>query len=1118
MARVWMDQGGTFTDVVRVSDDGVMRIEKVLSQTACLTELADGAADVRRGTTAATNALLEGTTPPVLLITNAGFEDLPWIGDGRRPSLFERNIQRAKPLCDAVLGVGGRVGADGRLVAPLDVDEAALRTHREAGITAVAVVFIHSPLNPNAERRVGELCEAIGFESISLGHQVAPSRGFLARLQTTLADAALSPLLPRAPGLYIRSDGGLSTAEEWTGAQSILSGPAGGVVGTAAIAKAAGLDMAFGLDMGGTSTDVCRVAGGVTRRDHIDIAGMRLRVPSLSLETVASGGGSILSLPDGVMAVGPTSAGALPGPAAYGRGGPATLTDAEAVLGRLPEFPHVCGPDRDSPLDVDAAAAAIHDLQTGLALEDAAQGFKAVAAETAARAVRSMAASLGVDAAQHGLVAFGGAGPGHACAIAEALGIKTVIIPRLAGVFSAVGIGRSSRRAEQVVIVHTSIRDALDQALRALPFDGEVTARIAARHRGTSHVLEIDLVDGSAADDTALSPDQRAAFDAAHAARFGFARPDQPVEALEVRVSVEAQPPDVPWASASPSRPEATTRAWFGTWRSVPLLDMTRADGLQGPAILTGGGCTVTVDPGWRVTVDEGFIRLDFEGTSAPSLGTGFHPIHTAIFASRVMAIAEQMGERLARLSRSVSIRERHDFSCAIFDADGQLVANAPHVPIHLGAMGETVADLIDQQGEALQSGTTWASNDPYAGGSHLPDITVVRPIFRGGTRVAFVACRGHHVDVGGLSPGSMPPHSTHIDHEGLRLRNHRLADASGFHCPELPGCRQPDELRADLLAQVAAVAMGESAMTALMREIGLPTMHAQMAHLMGAASRAVARALQRRGGSHRASEVLDDGTVIAVEIAIEGDRGHVHLNAPAHSGNLNTPRAVANAAVLYVLRSLVDEPHQLLNAGSLRPVQIQVNAGGLFDPRHPAAVVGGNVESSQRLVDALLVALGAQAASQGTMNNLTVGTRTGVWYETIPGGGGAGPDFPGADAVQLHMTNTRATDVEVLETRFPVRLERMAIRRGSGGDGAQPGGCGLVKEWVFLDHAEVSLLAERRAAGAPGASGGRPGLPGVDQINTGAGWEPMPTLWRASAGDRLRILTPGGGGFGQTD
>jgi len=1113
-----MDQGGTFTDVVRVSDDGRVQIQKVLTQTACLTKLADGAQDVRRGTTTATNALLERTTPPVLLITNTGFEDLPWIGDGRRPALFERNIQRAEPLCTAVMGVEGRVGADGHIVAPLDVDEEALRRHREAGITAVAVVFIHGPLNPSAEHRVGAMCEAAGFETISLGHRVAPSRGFLTRLQTTLADAALSPLLPRAPGLYMRSDGGLSTADEWTGAQSILSGPAGGVVATAAIAETAGLEMAFGLDMGGTSTDVCRVAEGVTRRDHIDIAGMRLRVPSLSLETVAAGGGSVLSVPDGVMAVGPTSAGALPGPAAYGRGGPATLTDAEVVLGRLPRFPQVCGPNRDAPLDPIASANAIQSLNTGLSLENAAQGFKDVAAETAARAVRAMAASLGVDTAQHGLVAFGGAGPGHACAIAEALGITTVIIPRLAGVFSAVGIGRSSRRTERVAIIHTSVRDALQQAQKALPFEGKITARVAARHVGTSHVLEINLTPEEATQNTCLSPEQRREFDAAHTARFGFARPDQDVEALEVRISVDAPPPEVPWSSVDCHDEDDTTRAWFGEWISVPLMNMANADGVCGPAILTGGGCTVTVDPGWVVSTNDGFIRLDFKGASRPGLSTTFHPIHTAIFASRVMAIAEQMGERLARLARSVSIRERQDFSCAVFDADGQLVANAPHVPVHLGAMGETVADLIAREDEDLRPGTTWASNDPYAGGSHLPDITVVRPVFHGQVRVAFVACRGHHVDVGGLSPGSMPPHSTSIEDEGLRLRNHALADEHGFHCPDLPGCRQPDELRADLLAQVAAVAMGEHAIHGLIQEIGHSAMQAQMAHLMGAASRAVARALQRRGGTHRASEVLDDGTTLSVELQIEGDRGVVHLSAPPHAGNLNTPRAVAQAAVLYVLRSLVDEPHQLLNAGSLRPMRLRMNPGGLFDPQPPAAVVGGNVETSQRLVDALLFALGAQAGSQGTMNNLTVGTRTGVWYETIPGGGGAGPDFPGADAVQLHMTNTRSTDIEVLETRFPVRLERMEIRRGSGGVGAHRGGCGLTKEWLFLDHAEVSLLAERRAAGAPGANGGRPGLPGVDQINTGAGWEPMPTQWRASAGDRLRILTPGGGGFGQTD
>jgi len=1112
-----MDQGGTFTDVVRVTDDGHLKIEKVLTDNADLTALAEGASQIRRGTTVATNALLERTCPPVLLITNAGFGDIPWLSDGRRPHLFSLNIQRPEPLCTAVMEVGGRIDADGHVVAPLSIDLDALRAHRESGISAVAVVLIHGPLHPATENQAAERCAEAGFTTISVGHKVAPSRGFLSRLQTTLADAALSPLLPRTPGLYMRSDGGLSTAEEWSGAQAILSGPAGGVVATAAIAKAAGVNAAFGLDMGGTSTDVCRFEHTIERADHLEISGLKLRVPCMAIETIAAGGGSVLACNDGVMTVGPRSAGSKPGPASYGRQGPATLTDAEAVLGRLPDFPHVCGPHNDQSLDLDAARTAIDGLSTGLSTEEAAQGFKMVAAETAARAVRSLAAARGVDPSEHALIAFGGAGPGHACAIARALGIQTVIVPHNAGVLSAVGIGLSSRRAERVAPIHGSISNAVQKVKQDPPFDGSLHLRLACRHTGTDHNLEIDIDPNSEPVDE-LTDEMRAAFHAGHQERFGFSRPELEIEAVEVRLAIEEPSQTLNWTVPPATSNPRQTRAWFSEWTDVPWLEMHHADGIVGPAILNGPGCTVTVDRGWRVSVEPSHITLTDTGESPAKVGTSFHPIHTAIFATRAMAIAEQMGERLGRLARSISIRERKDFSCAIFDTEGQLVANAPHVPVHLGAMGETVRDLIVRRSEQLQPGTTWASNDPYAGGSHLPDITVMRPVYRAGERVAFVACRGHHVDVGGITPGSMPPNSTHIEEEGLRLRCIQIANADGFHCPPMHGCRQPDELRADLLAQVAAVSMGEGAVQRLIDAISLPSFRAQMTHLMAGAARAVARVLQTRNGEHQGKETLDDGTELSVSLTIDGDRGAVLLDGPAHPGNLNAPTAVAKAALLYVLRCLVNEPNQLLNAGSLHPVTLSLNPGGIFDPQEPAAVAGGNVETSQRLVDALLTALGAQAASQGTMNNLTVGTRSGVWYETIPGGSGAGPNFEGAHGVQVHMTNTRSTDVEELERRFAVRLIRMERREGSGGPGAHTGGDGIIKEWLFLDHAEVSLLAERRAAGAPGANGGRPGLPGVDEINTGAGWEPMPKRWTASHGDRLRILTPGGGGFGSTD
>ena len=1110
--HIWMDQGGTFTDVVRIDEHGQLEIEKVLSDQASLDDLGRSAGEVRRGTTVATNALLERTGRPVLLVTNAGFGDMIEIGDQRRPDLFSLAITRAESLATAVLEVQGRIAATGRVRTAASIDEAKLQSHKREGIDSVAIVLIHGPLHPGTELMLEKICRRVGFGHVSVGHRVAPSRGYMTRLMTTLADAALTPLLPTAPGLYMRSDGGLSQAGEWSGANAVLSGPAGGVVATAAIAKAANVGAAFGLDMGGTSTDVCRVDGGLERANHLDIGGMRLHVPSLQIETVAAGGGSLLAKMDGILTVGPSSAGAHPGPAAYGRGGPATLTDAEVVLGRLPKFPHVCGPNGDAPLDVEAARQAIEQTHPAMGTEETAAGFKRVAAEAAAKAVRTLAASRGVDPANHALVAFGGAGPGHGCAIAEALGIQTVVVPKMAGVFSAVGIGLANRREEVVVPVETSIRDAIEKSMSLQPFDGTTNIRIVCRHRGTQHTLSVDIENPQS---DALSPAQIAKFHAKHESRFGFSRPGLEVEAVEVRLVVEnhQDAPTVHFSAIDP--PPTTTHAWFGEWMEVPLLGLNDADNVVGPAILYGGGTTVVVDIGWRVRVARDWVRLDHVGEEKPKTTTAFHPVQTAIFATRIMATAEQMGERLARLARSISIRERKDFSCAVFDANGRLVANAPHVPVHLGAMGETVRDLLARREPLLKPGQTWVSNDPYAGGSHLPDITVMRPIYRAGERVAVVACRGHHVDVGGIAPGSMPASSTHIDEEGFRIRAILIADQHGFHAPPLPGCRQPDEVRADLMAQTAACADGAAQLQTLIDEMGLPAFSAQLRHLIGTAARSVARVLQNMNGIHQAKEVLDDGTEIRVHFAIEGDRGSLRIDADAHKGNLNAPPAVAKAALLYVLRTLVDEPLPLLNEGSLGPVQIQINAGGLFDPREPAAVAGGNVESSQRLVDALLRALGAQAASQGTMNNLTIGTRNGAWYETIGGGSGAGPGFHGTAGVQVHMTNTQATDVEELEHRFPILLDSWSRRPGSGGAGRWTGGDGVVKCWTFLDHAEVSLLAERRAAGAPGADGGRPGFPGLDEIDAGSGWEPMPKRWTAKAGDRLRIQTPGGGGFG---
>ena len=1110
--RVWIDQGGTFTDVLRVQEDGRLHLDKVLSDAADLERQSAGA-ELRAGTTVATNALLERQGAPTLLITTQGFGDLPRLGDQTRPRLFDLHPRRPPPLCAGVLEVPGRIDAQGRLLASHTLDLDALARWVALGVRSAAVVLVGGPLCPDEERRLGALARQAGMTHVSLGHEVAPSRGFLARLQTTLADATLTPLLPRAPGRYLRSDGGLSTHEAFRGADAVLSGPSGGVIATAALATRAGLGPCFGLDMGGTSTDVCRVDGPPERTDHLEISGLRLRVPAVQLQTVAAGGGSILGVQGGVYTVGPRSAGAHPGPAAYGRGGPATVTDADVVLGRLPVFPAICGPGRDQPLDSAAAAQALQALDPDRPLREVAVGYRALADEHMAAAVHRLAASLGVDPSAHALVAFGGAGPGHAPGVARRLGIRTVVIPVLASAFSALGVGLAPRRAERVAPVRDSLRAARDAALALLPFDGEVSVRLAARHRGTSTLLEIPL--DQAPEGAALDAALTAAFHAAHQRRFGFARPDAPIEAVEVRAAVEQPEPAPPLQIALPDGPVGTTWAWFDGWREVPLVPLARADGLVGPALIVGLGTTISVEPGWRCRLAAEHLHLQFEGEHADRMSTEAHPLHTAVLGSRIMAIAEQMGEQLGRLSRSVSIRERRDCSCAVFDAQGRLVANAPHIPVHLGAMGETVRDLLTKRAAELQPGQAWVTNDPYAGGSHLPDITVIAPVFVEGQRLGLVACRGHHVDVGGITPGSMPPFARTLDEEGLVLPHQLLSAGGRFLPPDLPGCREPATVLADLMAQVASVSLGADLLGRLAQDVGADVLRAQLGHLQAAARRAVEAVLRRLGEGRRVAEdTVCDRLPVRVTLDIQGGRARVAVDAPRDRGNLNAPRSVGKAALLYAFRCLVDDELPL-NEGALDPFDLDVNPGGLLDPRWPAAVAGGNVETSQILVDAILRATGALAAGQGTMNNLTVGTAAGAWYETLGGGSGAGPGGSGASGWQVHMTNTRATDVEELEARFPVRLEQWTIRRGSGGAGAFPGGDGVVKVWTFLAPAEVALLAGRRAAGAPGLAGGGAGAPGLDLRDLGAGWEPAPPVWTAKAGDRLRIETPGGGGWG---
>ena len=1140
-----MDQGGTFTDVVTVDASGTWRVRKVPSDHADLHALAEGAADVRRGTTVATNALLERSFEPVVLLTHPGFTDAVDFGDQVRPELFARTVRRTRPLAPLVVPLPGRLGPDGSVEAAFALDELASLLPADVAHRPLAVVTPHGPRAPDQVAKVADHCRSLGASHVTTGPEVAPTAGFFDRMRTTVLDAALTPLLPRMAGWWMCSDGGLAghDSPEWRGSRAVLSGPAGGVVSTAAHARRTGRACGFiGLDMGGTSSDVCRVAPGgqVATVDQLEVDGLVLATPSVRVDTIAAGGGSVLGAQGGVFTVGPQSAGSTPGPACYGRGGPLALTDVEAILGRLPDFPPIAGPARDAPLDVQASVDRMLEFAGDQPVEAVAAGFRRVAHSRMAGAVRRIAAEDAANPADHILVAFGGAGPAHACGVARELGIREVHVPVLAGVWSAVGIGMARSRVERREAVQGSVVEAVARARAAAKETGTETLTLMARPVGTMGLLELPLtlaeahradaagrVERSVSGVTRLllEGDLRAAFDTEHKRLHGFVRPELAVEAVAVRVVVEGDAPHLPpVVVAAPKGEGNTARAWFdGRWRAVPLVRHGSTDvlDLTGPALVLLPGATVVVDAGWTArSAGDHLVLVDRSAHEVPST-TERHPVHTAVFGARLAGTAEAMGETLARLARSVSIRERRDFSCAVFDRDGRLAVNAPHVPVHLGAMGETVRTLLHRRRDTLQPGQVWVTNDPYAGGSHLPDITVMRPVFtKSGDLLAFVACRGHHVDVGGIRPGSMPPDARTIDEEGVVIGLALLVDALGeVHLPPLPGCRQPHDVAADLLAQAAACAVGARGVEALVTELGPAGVRAQLGHLQAVAADAVCEALRGRDGRVAAMEVFDDGTPLRVNVELteDGARVHVHIDAPAHPGNLNAPGAVARAAVLYVLRCLVGTPVPL-NEGVLDRVRITVNPGGLFDPGPPRAVAGGNVETSQRLVDALFVALGAGAAGQGTMNNLTVGTPAGAFYETIGGGAGATDEGPGASAVQVHMTNTRATDVEALERRFPVRVERWARRWNSGGAGRHRGGDGITKVWRFLAPSEVALLAGRRTAGAPGLAGGGAGAPGRDLWKRGDRWQAAPSVFQAQPGDLLRIDTPGGGGFGPTD
>ncbi|HEY8617031.1 hydantoinase B/oxoprolinase family protein [Phenylobacterium sp.] len=1214
MDRRWsfsIDRGGTFTDVIGRTSDGFETSTKLLSASPAYPDAAvegmrrvldvapgapfpaDRVAAIKMGTTVATNALLERAGARTLFVTTEGFADVLVIGDQARPDLFALVIRGPEPLYAGVIEARERLAADGGVVTPLDREALAerLRAAVAEGYTSAAIAFLHADLNPEHERAAGALAHEAGFAFVALSHEVSPLPRFVPRAETTVADAYLTPILQAyvrqvadavagAPLYFMTSAGGLVRAEAFRGRDAVLSGPAGGVVGVARTARQAGREAVLGFDMGGTSTDVCRFAGRLERRDTARVAGARLRTPMLDVETVAAGGGSVLAF-DGMRArAGPASAGAVPGPACYGRGGPAAVTDANLVLGRLDPrfFPSVFGPAGDRPLDADAARARLAELARAMGAESvqaAAEGFVAVAVEQMAQAVRRISTERGFDPREHALTAFGGAAGQVACQTAEALGVTEVLCPRYGSVLSAWGIGEAEVTALRQAGLEQPLSDDGLAAARGLLDQVEADARAALAEQGAQAGavrrtlrLRYDGADAELpveADDPAAA---KAQFEAAHHRLFGFVEPDRTILIAAVEAEAVSAPstlagegvshrltdegsrstltaeaaPDESGATRHPIRSaghllpqgEKVSMYAHGAWRDAPVIPAEALTSIDGPALVVRPDTQIAVLPGWRATADtDGLIRLTRTSAAARqqiALDKP-DPVTLELFNRRFMGVAEAMGAALERTAHSVNIKERLDFSCALFDVDGGLVANAPHMPVHLGSMGASVRAVRDRHPQ-LRPGDAFALNNPYAGGTHLPDITVVMPVFmaREDEQPTFyVAARGHHADVGGVQPGSMPPFSTTIDEEGVLLdalpimRDGRFLEAevrAALAAGPFPA-RAPERNLADLKAQIAACQAGGAAVAEMIRAHGGEAVARYMGFVQQNAAQAVRRALGRLSDGE-ARVPMDGGGEIVVRTSVDSAAGEAVLDFTASAdqlaSNFNAPSAIVDAAALYVFRTLVDDDIPL-NAGCLEPLKILTREGSMLSPRPPAAVVAGNVETSQHVVDALYAALGIMANAQGSMNNFTFGDEQRQYYETLCGGAGATADADGASAVHTHMTNSRLTDPEILERRFPVRVERFAIRHGSGGDGARRGGDGAVRRIRFLAPMEAALLSSRRDHAPQGLAGGAPARPGRQRLieATGAARE-LPGCFSVTVkpGDVIEIETAGGGGFGR--
>ncbi len=1188
----WIDRGGTFTDIVARAPDGTLQTRKYLSENpeayddaalygirSLLSLPADAQipldriASVKMGTTVATNALLERKGDATLLVTTRGFRDMIEIGYQARPDTFALDIQKPELLYDAVIEVDERVRHDGGIETPLDIEgaRAQLEASFAAGYRAVAIALMHAYKHPAHEQALAALAREIGFTQVSASHDVSPLSKIVSRGETTIVDAYLTPVLRRyvdriehafdyrnAPGqlLFMQSSGGLIDAGQFRGRDAILSGPAGGIVGAVNTARTAGFDKIISFDMGGTSTDVAHYAGAFEKVYETEIAGVRMRVPMMHIHTVAAGGGSLLTYRDGRLRVGPESAGADPGPVCYRRGGALAVTDINVCLGKLnPDFfPKIFGNDQDQPLDRAAALEAFKDVAVEMgedrAPEDIAEGFLEIAVGHMAQAIKKISVSRGRDVKDYVLNCFGGAGGQHACLVAERIGISRVLLHPFSGVLSAYGMGFANIQAERQAVVGEPLVPAtlaaIEPQLRQLiaentdsllaqglqPNELMHSAAALMRYKGTDTTISIPITG---------SDEMHRAFEEEHRRQFGFLASDRAI--ILDTLTVESQgggigQVEVPGEAVAAGAPDeiAQTQIYSkAQWRDAAIYnaeDMRHGHRITGPAMLIEPTGTIIVEPGWEASMNAfGHVILDHVSAAQAEVETttSRDPVTLEIFNNLFMSIAEQMGLVLRNTSQSVNVKERLDFSCAIFDAGGNLVANAPHVPVHLGSMDSSVKVII-KSGQPIRPGDAFVQNNPYNGGSHLPDITVVSPVFdEAGEDVLFyVASRAHHEDVGGIAPGSMSPLGQTIHEEGVILDNLKLVEDGVFQTKRITEAlsagaypaRNITQNVADLMAQVAANATGAAELKKLIAHYGLEMVHAYMGFIQDSAEEAVRQVISTLSDSVFGYE-LDSGARIQVTVTTDKDRRCARIDftgsSPQLPNNFNAPGAITHAAVLYVFRCLVGDEIPL-NAGCMKPLEIVVPEGTILNPHFPAAVVAGNVETSQAVTNVLFAALGALGSSQGTMNNLTFGNDRYQYYETICSGAPAGPGFDGAAAVHTHMTNTRMTDPEILEQRYPVLLEQFAVERGSGGRGEWVAGDGIIRTISFREEMECSILSDHRRVPPFGLEGGEAGRVGRNWIERSDG---SITELRGCAhaqvspGDRINIQTPTGGGFG---